>query len=122
MRVLSPRLRFSLALLGAACVASACSGPETREVRRVRIATDKTIEFHFGDGDAIHVSWPTPGAAHTRVHDGQSGYLSHSVYPLYFGLDDAEAIERVEVLWPSGEKQVVSSGIAINAVLEIAEP
>jgi len=74
------------------------------------------------DGLGARVTVTTPEAAYTRVLDGQSGYLSHSVYPLYFGLDDAEAIERVEVVWPSGEKQVVSSGIPINDVLEIAEP
>jgi hypothetical protein len=74
------------------------------------------------DGLGARVTVTTPKAFYTRVHDGQSGYLSHSVYPLYFGLDDADAIERVEVLWPSGEKQVVSSGIPINDVLEIAEP
>ena len=53
MIVSSSRLRFTLALLGAACVAPGCSGPETREVRRVRIgSTDTMMEFHFGDGDA----------------------------------------------------------------------
>jgi hypothetical protein len=74
------------------------------------------------DGLGARVTVTTPAASYTLIHDGQSGYLSHSVYPLYFGLDDADVVERVEVLWPSGEKQVVSSGISINDVLEIAEP
>ena len=33
------------------------------------------------------------GKTYTQVHDGVSGYLSHSVVPLYFGLGEAESVE-----------------------------
>ena len=46
------------------------------------------------------------GRVYTKYNDGKSGYLSQSALPLYFGLGDAERIERVEVDWPSGRKQV----------------
>ena len=38
--------------------------------------------------------------------DGNSGYLSHSLYPLYFGLGAARGRRRIEVAWPSGKKQI----------------
>jgi hypothetical protein len=56
-----------------------------------------------------------------KVMDGNSGYLSHSVYPLYFGLGAADAVGGIEVLWPSGTRQTVQGPIATNATLEIVE-
>src|SRR5258707_9769855 len=32
-----------------------------------------------------------------RSHDGKSGYLSQSSIPLYFGLGETNAVDRVEV-------------------------
>ena len=57
----------------------------------------------------------------TKVQDGTSGYLSHSRMPLYFGLGDAEKVDAVEVLWPTGRIQQVTDSIAINSRLEIVE-
>jgi hypothetical protein len=62
------------------------------------------------------------GQLYTKYNDGKSGYLSQSVLPLYFGLGDADKIERVEVDWPSGHKQVVTQGIRQNQLLLITEP
>ena len=59
-------------------------------------------------------------ATYTKVMDGNSGYLSHSVYPLYFGLGTAEKVDRVEVLWPSGKRQTVQPA-AINTVIDVRE-
>ncbi len=57
----------------------------------------------------------------TQSHDGKSGYLSHSSLPLYFGLGEQEKVDRVEVEWPSGTRQVVSDGIEVGKRLEIVE-
>jgi len=57
----------------------------------------------------------------TKGMDGASGYLSHSILPLYFGLGDAAAADRVEVRWPSGKTQVIEGPIASGKTLEIAE-
>ena len=56
-----------------------------------------------------------------KVKDGQSGYLSHSDAPLYFGLGSAKQIDRLEVSWPSGSKQVVDGPIEPNKMLTIEE-
>ena len=62
------------------------------------------------------------GKTYTKYVDGKSGYLSQSVLPLYFGLGAATKIDRVEVNWPSGQKQVVTSALQENQVLRIVEP
>ena len=62
------------------------------------------------------------GATYTKPNDGKSGYLSQSVLPLYFGLGDAAVIDRIEVVWPSGTRQVVTEGLRLNSTLEIVEP
>ena len=58
----------------------------------------------------------------SQVRDGRSGYLSQSLLPLYFGLDGAEAVDSLEVRWPSGQRQLVVGPIAANQRLIVAEP
>jgi hypothetical protein len=62
------------------------------------------------------------GQTYTKYNDGKSGYLSQSVLPLYFGLGDAAKIDRVEVDWPSGKKQVLTTGLKESQVLRVEEP
>jgi enediyne biosynthesis protein E4 len=62
------------------------------------------------------------GQTYTKYNDGKAGYLSQSALPLYFGLGDAEKIERVEVQWPSGRVQTVDENLKENQLLVIAEP
>jgi hypothetical protein len=59
---------------------------------------------------------------YTRYNDGKSGYLSQSVLPIYFGLGDGSKIDRLEVAWPSGRKQVISKGLHENETLKVIEP
>jgi enediyne biosynthesis protein E4 len=60
------------------------------------------------------------GVTYMKAYDGNSGYLSHSLYPLYFGLAGAETIDSVEVTWPTGKKQIVASP-KINSQIEVKE-
>jgi hypothetical protein len=60
--------------------------------------------------------------SYTRYNDGKSGYLSQSVLPLYFGLGESSKIDRIEVSWPSGRKQVITKGLRENETLRITEP
>ena len=51
---------------------------------------------------------------------GGGSYYSQSALTLYFGLGKAEKIERVEVRWPSGEKQSWTA-MGANRAVEIVE-
>lgn len=57
-----------------------------------------------------------------RYYNGKSGYLSQSSLPLYFGLGEAERIERIEVKWPSGATQTVRENLVIGSRITIQEP
>jgi len=49
-----------------------------------------------------------------------SGYLSHSLIPLYFGLADTSVVDSVFVKWPSGKNQKIDD-IEMGKILEIVE-
>ncbi len=78
-----------------------------------------TASNRSGLGATVEVRVGTQ--TYTKVHDGQSGYLSQSLYPLYFGLGAAEVIDQIAVRWPSGRQQIVSGPIAINTLVEVRE-
>lgn len=61
------------------------------------------------------------GKTSTQWHDGKSGYLAQSAMPLYFGLGDAAAIERLEVTWPSGARQIRTNDLRMGGLIEITE-
>jgi len=73
------------------------------------------------DGLGAKIQVTAAGRVLTQVHDGQSGYLSQSALPLYFGLGVAESVDRVSVLWPGGRQQVVDGPIRTNQQLLIVE-
>ena len=93
---------------------------EKRRVRFVQVALRGTRSNRSGLGAVVTVT--AGGARHTQVLDGKSGYLSQSLMPLYFGLGDAERIERVEVAWPSGRRQLARMPVELNGTLTIQEP
>lgn len=62
------------------------------------------------------------GKMFTRYQDGKSGYLSQSVMPLYYGLGDATTLDKIEITWPSGKKETVTRGLAMNRLLTLKEP
>ncbi|HEV3059553.1 MAG TPA: CRTAC1 family protein [Vicinamibacterales bacterium] len=74
------------------------------------------------DGLGATVRVRASGRVYTKYNDGKSGYLSQSSLPLYFGLGEAGQIERVEVDWPSGRRQVETRQLGANRVLRIVEP
>jgi hypothetical protein len=63
----------------------------------------------------------TGGKRLTQFHDGKSGYLSQSSLPLYFGLGDTIRVDELEILWPSGTRQVIANGIPIDQLMQITE-
>ena len=74
------------------------------------------------DGLGATVKVHVGSQAYTKVHDGKSGYLSQSSYPLYFALGEADAVDRIDIRWPSGQSQVVPGPVKINSLIDVTEP
>lgn len=83
---------------------------------KVRLAGEASNRDGLGARVEVHAGT----RSYAKVHDGKSGYLSQSLLPLYFGLGDARQVDRIEVLWPSGTRQVLGP-VAANRLLEIRE-
>ena len=73
-----------------------------------------------GVGAIVRVS--AGSQTYTKAQDGQSGYLSQSILPLYFGLGNAAHADKISVEWPSGKRQALEGPINLNRTLEIVEP
>ncbi len=56
-----------------------------------------------------------------KIHDGVTGYLAHGIQPIYIGLSDQKVVDKIEVIWPSGKKQVLDGPIASKQSLSIVE-
>ena len=92
---------------------------EKRKIRYLNVKLIGTASNRSGLGAVVRVT--AGGRTYTKAHDGKSGYLSQSLYPLYFGLGDATAVDRVEVSWPSGKTQTERGPISANSLIEVAE-
>jgi hypothetical protein len=86
----------------------------------LKVALTGTKSNRDGLGAMVRVH--ADGHVYLKPNDGKSGYLSQSSLPLYFGLGDAGKVDRVEVTWPSGRRQVVTQGLKINDTLRVVEP
>jgi hypothetical protein len=93
---------------------------QVKEIHWLKIILVGTVSNRDGLGATVRVH--SAGQIYTKYNDGKSGYLSQSALPLYFGLGDSKKVDRVEVTWPSGRKQVLSDGLEINQILKITEP
>jgi hypothetical protein len=92
---------------------------EKTRLHYVEVKLTGTTSNRDGLGAVVKVT--AGGSTFTKVFDGNSGYLSHSLYPLYFGLGAAEEVDSIEVLWPSGKKQTLPAPIKMNSVVEMRE-
>jgi hypothetical protein len=86
----------------------------SRALHWLSVRLQGTRSNRQGLGATVTVVLPD-GRRLVRFHSGQSGYLSHSDLPLYFGLDSATDATAIEVRWPSGARQTVT-GPAHGAV------
>jgi len=93
---------------------------QTKAIHWLKVVLAGTASNRNGLGATVRVR--AGDQVYTKYNDGKSGYLSQSVLPLYFGLGGAKKIERIEVDWPSGRKQVLANGLRENQVLRITEP
>ncbi|MBM3773171.1 MAG: hypothetical protein FJW27_18175 [Acidimicrobiia bacterium] len=92
---------------------------DRRPVRYLAVTFVGTTSNRDGLGATVTVR--AGGRSYVKVHDGQSGYLSHSAIPLYFGLADATTVDEIRVAWPSGKRQVVAGPIATNTTFVVRE-
>jgi hypothetical protein len=92
---------------------------QRKPVRYLNVALQGTRSNRDGLGATVVVS--AGGHDYHRVYDGVSGYMSHSLYPLYFGLAGAETIDSIEVRWPSGHIQRLEGPIQTNSTMKIVE-
>lgn len=74
------------------------------------------------DGLGAIVTVTAGGSKYVKAMDGKSGYLSQSTMPLYFGLGAAATVDRIDIAWPSGKKQAVTTGITMNGTTTVREP
>ena len=90
-----------------------------------RQSIDGTGSNADGIGARVKVTADVDGSGEltTQVQDvlGSSSFLSMNCIDLHFGLGEAAKVEKIEVFWPSGLKQVVED-VEVNASLEIKEP
>jgi len=92
---------------------------EKTRVRYLAVRLTGTSSNRNGLGAVVKIT--AGGTTYTKVMDGNSGYLSHSVYPLYFGLGAAETIDSIQVMWPSGKTQTVQPPFKINSLVDVRE-
>lgn len=93
---------------------------QRKEIHWLKVALEGTASNRNGFGATVRVG--AGGRIYLKYNDGKSGYLGQSVLPLYFGLGDAQKVSRVEVEWPSGRKQVKTSGLGVNETITMTEP
>jgi enediyne biosynthesis protein E4 len=91
-----------------------------KKIHYLKIKLVGTISNRDGLGATVRVK--TGEKTYTQYHNGKSGYLSQSSLPLYFGLGEASEVDGIEITWPSGTRQTVKSGLALNRQIEIKEP
>jgi len=91
---------------------------EKKAIRYLVVKLRGTTSNRDAIGATVKVS--AGGTTYTKVMDGSTGYLSHGVYPLYFGLGSADSVDSVEVIWPSGKTQKTGS-VKANEVLTLTE-
>ena len=60
------------------------------------------------------------GSIQYREHTSAHGYNSANDYRLHFGLANEESIDTIEIIWPSGERQLLTD-VAVNQTLSIEE-
>ena len=93
---------------------------QTHDIRYLKVGLIGAQSNRDGLGATVKVT--AGDQTWTKVHDGQSGYLSQSLTPLYFGLGQAATVDQIEVIWPSGQTQTHPGPIQANDLLELQEP
>jgi enediyne biosynthesis protein E4 len=85
----------------------------------ITIRAEGTKSNRFGLGATVQVE------TSERVQVGEinnvASYLSSNDIRLHFGLGGARIVQRIDILWPSGTKQVLTD-VPVNQILVVKEP
>jgi hypothetical protein len=73
------------------------------------------------DGIGSRVQLTSGGIVQTAQKKSTTGYLSQNDPRMHFGLAKNDKVEKIEIKWPSGKKQVLEN-IKANQILTITEP
>jgi cytochrome oxidase Cu insertion factor (SCO1/SenC/PrrC family) len=90
-----------------------------KDLRWLEVALEGSKSNRDGLGAVVRVH--AGGKVYMKAYDGKSGYLSQSLYPLYFGLGSARSVDRIEVAWPSGAMQTVAGPLEVNTRIAVRE-
>lgn len=93
---------------------------ERKQIHWIKILLEGTRSNRGGLGAIVRVH--SGSQTQTKINDGKSGYLAQSALPLYFGLGEADHVDRIEVVWPSGQIQALERVSPVNRTLRITEP
>ncbi|UCF38896.1 MAG: CRTAC1 family protein [Acidobacteriota bacterium] len=91
-----------------------------KENNWLRIALTGTQSNRTGYGARVRIQIDSSRTLTRYLESGRS-YLSASEPVITVGLGRAEAVERIEVQWPSGQLQEIESP-PINSILRVTEP
>ncbi len=80
-------------------------GGNRRPSLSVRLAGDRSNRSAIG----ARLRLTSGGTVQTREVGAQSSYLSQNSPVVHFGLGDAAAVDSLEILWPSGERQLLTA-------------
>ena len=78
-----------------------------------------TRSNRFGLGATVKLQ--TAEGVQVREINNVASYLSSNDTRLHFGLGSARTIQQIEIVWPSGTRQVLKD-VAVNQILAVVEP
>jgi hypothetical protein len=84
----------------------------------IEIRAEGTTSNKFGLGATVRVQ--TPGTLQVREINNAASYQSANDIRLHVGLGAARTIPQIEILWPSGIRQVLKD-VAVNQILTVKE-
>jgi hypothetical protein len=85
----------------------------------IQIRAQGTASNAFGLGATVRAH--AAGKPQVREITNVASYLSSNDTRLHLGLGDAKRVQQLEILWPSGRRQVLKD-VAANQILVVKEP
>ena len=85
----------------------------------IMIKLSGTVSNSDAIGTTVHLT--AAGQTQVRWKMSSSGYLSQSDERLHFGIGQANTIDTIEIIWPTGVSQTLEK-VKSNQVLTITEP